>query len=144
MTAAEDRLAFSPVAIPQCRFEDAFPVAATAGFKGIALRYNLLEDYLARGNTLAGVRALQQRHGLGLTEGGFLAEWQFNGGVPLICKRRRQGGADETKDTLLKALRVFMERCSELGCVNITAAPALYKTGDLKIAAEELDRKSVV
>jgi 2-keto-myo-inositol isomerase len=131
------RLAFSPVAIPQCDFEEALRVTAEAGFRGIALRYNLLEDYLARGNTLADARKQTRQYGLTFTEGGFLAEWQFHGGIPLVCGRRRQGGAEEADDILLRRLRTFLERCAELECNNITAAAAIWDSGSLTVAAED-------
>jgi 2-keto-myo-inositol isomerase len=138
MTASfTDRLALSPVTIPQCAFADSFGVIAEAGFRGIGLRYNLLEDFLAGGGTLGEVRSLLRQHGLCFSEGAFLAEWQFNGGAPVICKRRREGGPSEARDVLMRRLRQFMERCAELECVNITAVPALYQTGDLALAAEE-------
>ncbi len=47
-------LALSPVTIPQCTFEDGFRLAAEAGFTGIGLRYNRLEEYLAAGHGLLG------------------------------------------------------------------------------------------
>jgi 2-keto-myo-inositol isomerase len=137
-SSSNERLAFSPVAIPQCAFEDAFGIVATAGFRGIGLRYNLLEDYLDRGHTLADVKDLLRRFDLTFTEGGFLAEWQFHDGVPLVCGRRRNGGPDEADEVLLKRLRIFFERCAELECINITAAVALHETGDLRTAAEDL------
>lgn len=132
-----DRLALSPVAIPQCRFEDAFGLVADAGFTAIGLRYNQLEDYLARGHTLGQVRDLLKRHGLRFAEAAFVAEWQFHGGLPLICTRRRQGGPAEADALLMQRLRTFMEHCSELECRNITAAPALNEIGDLAVAAED-------
>jgi sugar phosphate isomerase/epimerase len=112
-------------------------VIAEAGFRGIGLRYNLLEDFLSRGGTLEQVRSLLRQHGLSFTEGAFLAEWQFNDGAPLICKRKREGGPAEAHEVLMQALRQFMERCAELECINITAVPALYQAGDLAVAAEE-------
>jgi 2-keto-myo-inositol isomerase len=133
-----ERLAFSPVAIPQCAFEEAFGIVAMAGFRGIGLRYNLLEDYLDRGHGLADVKKLLRRFELTFTEGGFLAEWQFHGGVPLVCGRKRQGGPHEANDVLIQRLRIFFERCAELECINITAAVALHETGDLGTAAEDL------
>lgn len=132
-----DSLAFSPVAIPQCAFEDAFGIVAKAGFRGIGLRYNLLEDYLDRGHSLVEVRNLLRRFDLTFTEGGFLAEWQFHGGVPLVCGRKRHGGPDEASEVLMKRLRTFLERCAELECINITAAVALHEIGDLDRAAAD-------
>lgn len=132
-----ERLAFSPVAIPQCAFEDAFGIVAKAGFRGIGLRYNLLEDYLDRGHSLVEVKSLLRRFGLTFTEGGFLAEWQFHGGMPLVCGRKRVGGPEEASEVLMKRLRIFLERCAELECVNITAAVALHDTGDLAKAAAD-------
>jgi 2-keto-myo-inositol isomerase len=132
-----DRLALSPVSIARCAFADCFGVVAEAGFHGIGLRYNLLEQFLAQGGTLAQVRSLLRQHGLCFTEGAFLAEWQFNGGVPIICKRKREGGSTETRDVLVQGLRRFLEDCAELECINITVVPALYQTGDLGMAAEE-------
>lgn len=131
------RLGFSPVAIAQCSFEEAVPLAAAAGFQGIALRYDKLEDYLGRGHTLADVRALLAKHELKFSEGGFLAEWQYHGGVPLVCGRKRQGGPDESKDKLLARYRTFLDRCAELECVNLTASVAVWDTGDLSVAAED-------
>jgi len=132
-----ERLALSPVAIPQCAFEDAFGIVAKAGFGGIGLRYNLLEDYLDRGHSLVEVKNLLRRFDLTFTEGGFLAEWQFHGGVPLVCGRKRQGGPEEASEVLMKRLQIFLQRCAELGCVNITAAAALHETGDLAKAAAD-------
>ncbi len=135
--SSAERLAFSPVAIPQCAFEDAFGVVAKAGFRGIGLRYNLLEDYLDRGHSLVEVKSLLRRFDLTFTEGGFLAEWQFHGGVPLVCGRKREGGPEEASEVLMKRLRIFLERCAELECINITAAVALHETGDLAKAAAD-------
>ncbi|MBN8956940.1 MAG: TIM barrel protein, partial [Rhizobiales bacterium] len=132
-----DRLAFSPVAIPQCTFEEGLQIAAEAGFRGVALRYNLLEDFLSRGNTIADARGLTKQFALSFTEGGFLAEWQFHGGVPLVCGRKRQGGSEERRGVLLQRLQTFLERCAALNCENITAAVALWDSGDLSIAAED-------
>jgi sugar phosphate isomerase/epimerase len=137
-TLSGERLALSPVAVPQCPFEDAFAVVATAGFRGIGLRYNLLEDFLHRGHELADVKRLLRRFDLVFTEGGFLAEWQFHGGVPLVCGRKRQGGPEESNDVLVARLRTFFERCAELECINITAAVALHEIGDLGTAANDL------
>lgn len=138
MTASmADRLSLSPVSIAQCAFADCFGVVAEAGFRGIGLRYNLLEQYLAHGGTLAQVRSLLRQHDLRFTEGAFLAEWQFNEGAPLICKRKREGGPAEAHDALMRGLQLFLETCAELECANITAVPALYETGDLGLAAEE-------
>jgi 2-keto-myo-inositol isomerase len=135
--SSDERLAFSPVAIPQCAFEEAFGIVAKAGFRGIGLRYNLLEDYLGRGHSLLEVQNLLRRFDLTFTEGGFLAEWQFHGGVPLVCGRKRQGGSQEASEVLMKRLRTFLERCAELECINITAAVALHETGDLAEAAAD-------
>lgn len=131
------RLSFSPVAIPQCSFEDACRITAEAGFRGIALRYNLFVDFLARGNTVADARNLMRRYGLTFNEGGFLAEWQFHGGLPLVCGRKRNGGAGEANDVLLRQLQTFFEHCIELECSNITAATALWDSGDLSVAGAD-------
>jgi 2-keto-myo-inositol isomerase len=131
------RLGFSPVAIPECPFEEAIALTAMAGFQGIALRYDKLEDYLARGHSIADVRALLTRYGLKFSEGGFLAEWQYHGGVPLVCGRRRQGSPDEDKTKLLARYRIFLEHCAELECSNLTAAAALWDIGELATAAED-------
>jgi sugar phosphate isomerase/epimerase len=139
MTTAgqQPRLGFSPVAISQCPFEESVSLTAAAGFAGIALRYDKLEDYLARGHSIADVRDLLSRHGLAFSEGGFLAEWQYHGGVPLVCGRKRQGGPDEDSQKLLARYRTFLERCAELECSNLTASVALWDTGDLTVAAED-------
>jgi sugar phosphate isomerase/epimerase len=137
MTMQRLRLGFSPVAVPQCSFEEAVSLTAAAGFQGIALRYDKLEDYLRRGHTVGDARALLARHGLAFSEGGFLAEWQYHGGVPLVCGRRRQGGPDEDAPRLLARYRTFLERCAELECSNLTASVALWDTGDLAAAAED-------
>ncbi|MFI5022381.1 MAG: sugar phosphate isomerase/epimerase family protein [Alphaproteobacteria bacterium] len=133
----QPKLSLSPVSISQCAFEDAFHVTAEAGFTGIGLRYNQLEDYLARGHTLKDVHDLLRRHGLVFTEAAFLAEWQFHGGVPLVCQRRRSGGHAEEPGLLRRKLQLFLERCEAFECANATAVPALRETGDLAVAAEE-------
>ncbi len=141
MTSVEQfGLALSPVTIPQCSFAEAFRVTAEAGFQGIGLRYNLLAEYLAAGHTIGDVRALARSHGLRFPEGAFLAEWQFDGGLPVVSKRKRDGGPDEARDVLLRNLKTFLEHCSELECESITASPSLYKTGDLSTAAEDFSR----
>ncbi len=137
MPGLRPRLGFSPVAIAQCTFEESVTHTAAAGFSGMALRYDKLEDYLSRGHTIADARSLMKRHGLRFSEGGFLAEWQFHGGVPLVCGRKRQGGADEADDRLLARYRIFLERCGELECKNLTASVAVWDAGDLATAAED-------
>jgi 2-keto-myo-inositol isomerase len=132
------RLALSPVTISQCGFEESFQIAAEAGFKGIGLRYDRMEAYLANGKTIADVKKLSRTFALPFAEAAFLAEWQFHGGLPLICKRRRTGETnEENAQELRRQLVRFLEHCEELECANVTAVPALWKTGDLDVAAEE-------
>lgn len=134
---ATRRLAMSPVTIPQCSFEEAFRVTSEAGFGGIGLRYNRLEEYLATGKSIRDVRGLMKRYGLRITEAAFLAEWQFQGGLPLICKRERTGAAEENAAILGQELTRFFARCEELECENVTVVPSLRQVGDLAIAAQE-------
>jgi sugar phosphate isomerase/epimerase len=138
MSTFADRIGLSPVAIPRCGFEEAFETAAEAGFKGISLRYDRVEAYLAEGHTLEDVHALLRRFGLRFAEAGFLAEWMFRGGMPLVCGRKRQGGPEETNSRLLRRLHTFFRTCAEFECFEVTAAPALHETGPLDQAAEDL------
>jgi 2-keto-myo-inositol isomerase len=131
------KLALSPVTIAQCTFLDAFEVAARAGFAGIGLRYDQLERYLLEGGTIEEVHETVRRLGLCFSEAGFLAEWMFHGGVPLVSRRQRSGAADETQPAMMKRLHEFLERCEAFECANVTAVPALRETGDLAVAAEE-------
>jgi len=131
------RLALSPVAIPGCGFEESFRVTAEAGFGAIGLRYDRMEEYLAQGHSIGDVKRLARSSGLAFAEAAFLAEWQFHNGLPLICKRSRAGGEDETDVELRRRLTRFFEHCEELECANVTAVPALWETGDLAVAAEE-------
>ena len=132
-----DRLSLSPVTISQCPFEVAFRVAAEAGFEGIGVRYNQLEEFLERGHGVKDVIGLARQHDLQLTEMAFLAEWQFHAGLPVICRRQRSGGADEEAGRLRERLRLFLERCAELECLNATAVPAIREAGPLEQAAED-------
>jgi sugar phosphate isomerase/epimerase len=130
-------VAMSPVSVSQCSFEEAFEVTATAGFSGIGLRYDRLRSYLAEGKTIGDVKRLAARYGLKFAEAAFLAEWQYHGGTPVISKRQRVGDDSENRDRLMSELNVFLQRCEELGCSNVTTVPALRETGDLDVAAEE-------
>lgn len=131
------QLSLSPVTIAQCTFEQAFEQAARAGFTGIGLRYDQFERYLQAGGSVAQVRQWLRRFGLEITEAAFLAEWQFHGGLPLVSRRQRRGGADERAELLLERLHTFLAHCEQFECANVTAVPALRETGDLDIAAEE-------
>jgi 4-hydroxyphenylpyruvate dioxygenase len=131
------KLSLSPVTISQCTFEEAFEVTARAGFSGIGLRYDRFEHYLAQGGTVSEVLGWLRHYGLVFTEAAFLAEWMFHGGMPLVSRRHREGGADE-HDAVLKArLHRFLAHCETLACANVTVVPALRETGDLRVAADE-------
>lgn len=130
-------LALSPVTISQCPFPEAFEVAAKAGFQGIGLRYDRFEEYLGSGGRVEDVKRLAADNGLRFTEAGFLAEWQFHRGVPLVCQRTRSGAPEEAEGPALARLERFLETCVALDCDNITAAPTLSETGSLETAAED-------
>lgn len=130
-------LALSPVTLAPCAFEQAFKHTAHAGFKGIGLRYDQFEQYLAQGGTLDEVRGWLSEYGLRIAEAAFLAEWQYHGGLPLVSRRQRGGGADETRERLLHRLHAFLRHCEQFECANVTAVPALRETGELAVAAEE-------
>jgi len=112
-------------------------IAAEAGFKGTGIRYDRLEEYLAAGNSLADAKRLASNLGLLFTEAAFLAEWQFHGGVPLVCRRSRSGDPDETGDSAIARMKAFFEACEFLECPNATAVPSLSLTGPLEQAAED-------
>ena len=67
-TDTSPRLALSPVTISQCGFEESFQIAAEAGFKGIGLRYDRMEAYLANGKTIADVKKLSRTFELPFAE----------------------------------------------------------------------------
>jgi len=137
MGTSGDRFSISPVTISQCSFEAAFRVAGDAGFQGIGMRYNQLEAFLEHGGDVKHVRSLARRHGLELTEMAFLAEWQFHGGVPIICVRQRTGVPAEAPEAARERLRVFLERCEQLECPNVTAVPAIGQAGCIAHAAAD-------
>jgi sugar phosphate isomerase/epimerase len=101
------------------------------------LRYDQFEHYLAQGGTVDEVRGWLSAYGLHVAEAAFLAEWQYHGGVPLVSRRQRSGGADETRERLLRRLHTFLRHCEQFECANVTAVPALRETGELAVAAEE-------
>ncbi|MFM0502085.1 sugar phosphate isomerase/epimerase family protein [Paraburkholderia caffeinilytica] len=123
--------------LAQCTFEQAFEQTARAGFSGIGLRYDQFERYLAQGGKATEVRGWLSAYGLHFAEAAFLAEWQYHGGVPLVSRRQRGGGADEAREILLRRLHTFLQHCEAFECANVTAVPALRETGDLAVAAEE-------
>jgi 2-keto-myo-inositol isomerase len=131
------KFALSPVTIAQCGFLEAFEVTARAGFRGIGLRYDQFERYLQGGGTTEQVRERMKRLGLCFTEAAFLAEWMFQGGVPLVSRRQRSGAGDETGPAMLQRLHAFLAQCEAFECANVTAVPALRETGEPAIAAEE-------
>jgi sugar phosphate isomerase/epimerase len=131
------KLSLSPVTLAQCSFAEAFEQTARAGFAGIGLRYDQFERYLAQGGSVDEVRGWLRHYGLQFTEAAFLAEWQYNGGVPLVSRRERSGGADEQVHALMKRLHTFLAHCERFECANVTAVPALREVGDLDVAAEE-------
>ncbi|MFM0201942.1 sugar phosphate isomerase/epimerase [Paraburkholderia fungorum] len=130
-------LALSPVTLAPCAFEQAFEHTARAGFTGIGLRYDQFERYLAQGGTVDEVLGWLSAYGLQVAEAAFLAEWQYHGGVPLVSRRQRSGGVDETREHLLGRLHTFLQHCEQFECANVTAVPALRETGELALAAEE-------
>jgi len=131
------RLALSPVTLAQCAFEQAFAMTARAGFEGIGLRYDQFERYLAQAGSVDEVKRWLHAFGLQFAEVAFLAEWQYHGGLPLVSRRQRSGGADEASVRLRDRLHAFLAHCEQFECANVTAVPALRESGDLDVAAEE-------
>ncbi|WP_233838604.1 sugar phosphate isomerase/epimerase family protein [Paraburkholderia sp. ZP32-5] len=131
------RLGLSPVTLAPLGFADAFEPTARAGFTGIGLRYDQFERYLEQGGSVAEVKRWLDDYGLRFAEAAFLAEWQYYGGIPLVSRRQRVAGAEETRERLLERLHGFLAHCEQFECANVTAVPALRETGDLEIAAEE-------
>lgn len=136
-TTSNRRLGLSPVTLAQCSFEQAFAMTARAGFNGIGLRYDRFERYLAQGGSVDEVKSWLSAYGLQFAEAAFLAEWQYHGGLPLVSRRQRSGGDDETPARLRERLHAFLAHCEQFECANVTAVPALRESGDLDVAAEE-------
>jgi 2-keto-myo-inositol isomerase len=142
-SAMVERLSLSPVTIGSTDFVQSCEIAAGAGFTGIAIRYDQLERFLQnRRSTRDAVRILN-RLGLTPTEMGFLAEWQFYGGVPLVSKRTRSGEV-ATERELLERLQIFCERCVALGVRHVTAAATHDVAGTIGAAAQDFARLAAV
>lgn len=133
------RLSLNPVTIGNPDLITACEVAGATGYQGIAIRYDRLEAYLAAGNSIRDARRLLNDNGLQVSEVGFLAEWQFYGGVPLVSLRSRQGLSTDTRHLLDRAQR-FFEHCQQLGARHVTAAATRDRLGPLEAGAEDFAR----
>lgn len=133
------QLSLSPVTIGNPDLATACAVAASTGYQGIAIRYDRLEAYLAAGHTIRDAQRLLEDTGLHVSEVGFLAEWQFYGGLPLVSQRSRQG-ADTDPRRLLDRLHRFFEHCQALGARHVTAAATRDRVGTLEAGAADFAR----
>jgi sugar phosphate isomerase/epimerase len=133
------RISLNPVTIGNPDLPTACAVASAAGYQGIAVRYDRLEAFLAAGHTIEQARRLVADAGLHISEVGFLAEWQFHGGLPLISQRSRQG-VDTNLTAELDALHRFFAHCQALGAQHVTAAGTRDRVGSLEEGAADFAR----
>jgi len=118
------------VTIQQCEeLEDKFRVASEAGYSGIDLMYTDLEKFVGKGHEVGDVVSLTKKYKLTISHLGFLADWQFENGIPLVCKLDRDEDDAEAKS--MEQTRKFFKDCSAIGCRCAFAIPAINKVGSI-------------
>lgn len=125
----ETLIGLNPLTIKQCTdFEKKIEIAAKAGYQGIGLRGNEIEDYLKGGRTLADVKRLLDEYGLTITDIGSVAAWQFSGHPPLVCRLKMDG--QESHAELTAQLHTFFKNASQVGGKIVPAIAAIEEEGD--------------
>jgi len=123
------------VTIRQCKeLEDKFRIASEAGYSGMDLMYTDVEDFVQKGHDVRDIVSLMEKHELVITHLGFLGDWQFKNGIPLIC--RLHGAGDNSQDNLLERSQQFFRNCAVLGCKCAIAIPAIEETGSIDEAVK--------
>jgi 2-keto-myo-inositol isomerase len=129
-------IGLNPLTIKQCTdFEKKIEIAAKAGYQGIGLRGNEIEDYLKGGHTLADVIQLLDEYGLAVTDIGSVAGWQFSGHPPLVCRLKSDG--QESHEELTAKLHTFFKNASQVGCKIVPAIAAIEEEGDFDKGVED-------
>lgn len=132
-------LSLDPVTIGSSDIPTLCRVARAAGYEAISLRYPHLEAYLSEGHSVPDVRQLLDDHGLVFSDAGFLAEWQFWDGLPLISHRSRsEARTDESY--LRERLHRFFSHCQELAVRYVRAAASPDRSGELEAAGRDFAR----
>jgi len=122
--------------IKQCKdFEEKIEIAGRAGFDGIELRGNEVNDYLKAGHNLTDIADLLKKNGLAIIDMGSIAGWQFTNHPALVCRLKLE--QEESNEKLNDELNKLFERAANLGCQYIPAISAINETGEFEKGVED-------
>lgn len=117
------RLCLNTATIRQAPFRDRFRIVREAGFSGIGLWTDDIDQYLSEGGALDDIRALLSENDLVVPEMSYLGGWQ----------RLDGGSLPEAQEEARRLCRMTRD----VGCPMIGAVPSRH-VGDLGEAAEDL------
>lgn len=133
------KLTLHSITIRHCReLERKFEIAAECGYAGLDLEETDVLRYLEQGHTQDDLAALRSRFDLVVTHNGYLSDFQFIDGPPVVCKFTREETDD--LDDLRRATDDFFAHCGALKCENALVLSSIERSGTVERAAEDLGK----
>jgi 2-keto-myo-inositol isomerase len=132
----EYKIGLNPLTIKQSQgLESKVRIAARAGYDGVGLRGDEIEAYLEEGHETSDIRDLLRETGLGITDVGSVAGWQFTDHPPLVCQIKPSGPVDPA--ALDRRVDRFFKLVSEAGGEIVPAVSAIEEEGDFRRGVED-------
>lgn len=135
----EAKVSLFGVTIDQCEdLEEQFRIISEVGYDGIDLMDDDIRHYLKEGHTIQDLANLPKKYNLPVFHVGYLAEWQTQGGVPLVCRFERT--KEDSQEKLIKEMEECFEHCLALSCKYALACGAMGDEGDLEKGAKSFQK----
>ncbi len=135
------RLTLHSITIRHCRdLEKKFQIAAECGYAGLDLEETDVLRYLDQGHTKDDLTSLCSTYNLIVTHNGYLSDFQFIDGPPVVCKFTRE--ETDSMDDLSRATDDFFEHCRALGSLNALVLSSIERSGTIEHAVKDLTELS--
>jgi len=132
-----EKLTLHSITIRHCKeLERKFEIAAECGYAGLDLEETDVLRYLDQGHSKDDLARLCTGYNLVVTHNGYLSDFQFIEGPPVVCRFTREE-TDRVED-LKKETDALFEHCQALNCKNVLVLSSIERSGTIEQAASDL------
>ena len=131
------KLTLHSITIRHCKdLEKKFEIAAECGYDGVDLEETDVIRYLNKGHTSEDLTRLSSGYDLTVTHNGYLSDFQFIDGPPVVCRFTRE--ESDSVDKLIKETDDFFLHCRALNCENALVLSSIERSGTIEAAVNDL------
>jgi len=132
-----NKLTLHSITIRHCKdLEQKFHIAKECGYAGLDLEETDVLRYLEQGHSDDDLTSFCSSYGLVVTHNGYLSDFQFIDGPPVVCRFTRDD-SDSVED-LSRATDEFFTHCRALNCENALVLSSIERSGSTEQAVRDL------